>query len=672
MNSDYDITLHSDETSASETARDRFLGFIGLGEGEEDRNVETKAVALTPNLDDGRIPPIADSVGEGLDNDVLDEGVVLSSQPEDFDLLTSESGNPVDRPVSFSADSSSEQTRTGAVLMEQADRLPASAETVEPAVSPDETTGLEKTLSLECPECRGELALHRRHLGIEGVCVWCHTPIVAAESPRDSVVRVFPVLGRIAKPPAAASEPSVDPAPPGIENGEPEAAAENVSPDFGFPSEMTAPPAPTTDLSENPDNAFSTQPEEGISPFDLDALYATSGFGDPAPAAEAPLTNSPSAELGPMRGPASSAPSPPNDIPSFSAATPWGAPARPTDDPPAPAPNAPTDSGPETSGHESLLPSDDLSNDFATSFAANGFGNPGAPSELGGFTAPGQSNPAIDSAAPLTDDFAVGLQASGFALKNAAAPEPTFAGVATEEKNYPTVPEEDVSLDNTSEDKAEFGFFPELPKGGTPDTGWGISEPIGAKFSDDAPVPLASETAFPLGGVTSSFLDDSLGASPTLFSCPAFLSSETPSSFLSGSASTPPHAEMPSMSPSPPDLTDDPAAPVDSPQSPLLQTPGSAFSAITHSVAAVAPNVVFEPLGSKPKPKVRKGFIVLMAVILGFSAGAALASFVLPVGEYVEAARTMMEKKFNPASPPPPLILPAIAAETNPGFLPNP
>lgn len=56
-----------------------------------------------------------------------------------------------------------------------------------------------------------------------------------------------------------------------------------------------------------------------------------------------------------------------------------------------------------------------------------------------------------------------------------------------------------------------------------------------------------------------------------------------------------------------------------------------------------------------------------MAVIVGFAAGAALASFVLPVDEYVQTARAIMEKKLNPeATNPQPSILPIIAEETNP------
>lgn len=63
---------------------------------------------------------------------------------------------------------------------------------------------------------------------------------------------------------------------------------------------------------------------------------------------------------------------------------------------------------------------------------------------------------------------------------------------------------------------------------------------------------------------------------------------------------------------------------------------------------AALPQAAALPLGVKPKPKVRKGFLVLMVVILGFASGAALATFVLPVDRYVQVARDFMEAKFAP------------------------
>ncbi len=85
------------------------------------------------------------------------------------------------------------------------------------------------------------------------------------------------------------------------------------------------------------------------------------------------------------------------------------------------------------------------------------------------------------------------------------------------------------------------------------------------------------------------------------------------------------------------------------PTSAAMPAAGDAPSLVasTGAVAPAMPTVTSQPLGSKPKPKVRKGFVVLMVVIVGFASGAALASFVLPVEEYVAAARAFMESKLG-------------------------
>lgn len=707
MNSDYDITLHSDESSASDSARDHFLDSIGLGEKEGDENgeMEVGVVASDPE----------DSSHETLDDETLDEGVVLSSQPEGFELPADQSASAGERPVSYSPGSSSEHTRTGTISIKPDDRVPSSGGmTGKAEVIPDENTDHEKLLALECPECRGELALRRSHLGIEGLCVWCHAPIVAAESPRDSLVRVFPVLGRIAKPLAAPADSCLAPAV--IEDGAREATAETERLEFDLPSEITDPTAlmamddpATEDLGD----AIPTESKEEPSPLDLDALYATSGFGQPAAHTDAPPTG-----LGQMMA-ASIAPTPP-EAPAFSVATPWGAPAQPTTDPTPTGPLAPTEPETETNDEGPVSLSDDFAASFHTSgFDTSGFGSATAPSELGNFTAPGQSNPAPDAAIPPTNDLAADFQTSrfggpepapaseatksaetaetaadvdfatalasagfgspalspepenpavcpspetpapmvetpGFTFQNAPVSELIFGDDTTEEKRSSAILGQDFSTENTSEDKAEFGFFPGLSKAETTSGGWGISEPIGTSSPDDAPVPLALEATFPqgAGAVPGSFVDDSTP------------SPEPPVSFFSEVAPRPAFPAMPRMSSAAPGLAGDPSTPA---MPPLLQTQESTFSSITNPIGTAAPNVVSEPLGSKPPPKVRKGFLVLMAVIVGFAAGAALASFVLPVDEYVQTARAIMEKKLNPeATYPQPSILPIIAEETNP------
>lgn len=60
-----------------------------------------------------------------------------------------------------------------------------------------------------------------------------------------------------------------------------------------------------------------------------------------------------------------------------------------------------------------------------------------------------------------------------------------------------------------------------------------------------------------------------------------------------------------------------------------------------------SPTVTSQPLGSKPAKKKGKGLVVFMVILLGLVCGAALASFVLPVDEYVGKARAFMEQKLN-------------------------
>ncbi|NLT70987.1 MAG: hypothetical protein GXX91_09870 [Verrucomicrobiaceae bacterium] len=136
---------------------------------------------------------------------------------------------------------------------------------------------------------------------------------------------------------------------------------------------------------------------------------------------------------------------------------------------------------------------------------------------------------------------------------------------------------------------------------------------------------------------------------------------ETPVSLFSEAPpqSIPP--ATPETPPAAPDPSDEPAP---------SQMAESVFPSLSNPGGTGAPNVVSEPLGSKSKPKVRKGFLVLMVVIVGFAAGAALASFVLPVDEYVQAARTFMEGKFgSPAGGT--SVLPVIAGEAHhPGIAP--
>lgn len=871
MNSDYDITLHSDEASSPGNARDRFLDALGLGEIPAAPEV-TGSVEVENSIDDS-----------------VDEGVVLSSMPDDLELpaVESQSGQ---RTISYSLGSSSERTRTVAISITPGERVPAveadsGAESVDSI--PDKPANLDENLTLECPECHGELVLQRRHLGIEGLCVWCHTPIIAAESARNSIVRVFPVLGRITKPftapavapvativedlaempepvaevavstpevaadapaPAVVTEAPAEVAAPAAEERafatEPEFEPTSFSPEaFGF-----GPPAPAptpvsmtslpTAIPANSAPEFGSASKEEVSPFDLDALYATSSFSQIALDADVPAagfgeTMTGAAQPGPLEtetraqaqipgfgaflqsgaaesaaplaeswsSPAAPAAAAPQEAASFTAATPWGPPSNPTanataliplapsssgyggnDEAPVslptdfatgfgmPAPAAPTVSlmaeipeaepsaapwatafeattpATETPATGMVMPAPTPEDDFAAAFSPGGFGNPAAPSDLGSFTAPGQANPDF-TAAPLTNDFASSFPTTGFgaaapkpepepeiapvvastieaapaslptpvddfaaAFSSAGfgAPTPTpvatmkeseptpaafgfssyidpsptppvvgpvadtvetpeftfhnspaskllFGGDSTEEKRSFAMPGHGFSTGSSSESEGKAPFFPEVPA-----TGWGISEPIGMSSPDDAPVALSSGPVFvPGAGMTQGtpFEDSpfpSLAESTAVAGTapgtgtPVSLFSETAPAMKSPTPPLMPMAPPMETTPAAPAMSEASTLPVSMPSLPRTQEP--TFSSIANPIEASAPNVVSEPLGSKPKPKVRKGFIVLMVVIVGFAAGAALASFVLPIDEYVQAARSLMEAKFNPGS----------------------
>ncbi|MEM6277835.1 MAG: hypothetical protein AAF733_00045 [Verrucomicrobiota bacterium] len=91
-----------------------------------------------------------------------------------------------------------------------------------------------------------------------------------------------------------------------------------------------------------------------------------------------------------------------------------------------------------------------------------------------------------------------------------------------------------------------------------------------------------------------------------------------------------------------------------------------------------APQVTSQPLGSKPARKKGKGLIVLLVIILGLVCGAALASFVLPVDEYVAKAQSFMKEKLNmepdvdPAAFLSEMIVPGASEPAAPGLQPAP
>ena len=102
------------------------------------------------------------------------------------------------------------------------------------------------------------------------------------------------------------------------------------------------------------------------------------------------------------------------------------------------------------------------------------------------------------------------------------------------------------------------------------------------------------------------------------------------------------------------------------------EAPESAEEAVAEAIslpkAGATPTVTSQPLGGKTK-RPRKGLVVFVVLLIGLTCGAALASFMLPVEDYVLKARAFMEETFDPAAVsnpvvPPELMTPAPEATT--------
>lgn len=192
MNPEPSDNVKSAQEAEVEEARSRFLNSIGLGFGGQ-RAFDGESPVSEERPVDG---------GHGRVS-VSQEGVALSSQPDDLELpgvaraddspgedefedIPSE--NHGEEEMTVSADSQAEASVEKALEEEGAD---------------------EEVLNLQCPNCEGELALNRIHLGVPGACVWCQTPIVAAESAQDKAVRIF-LIGSPPEAEAKHAAPATD------------------------------------------------------------------------------------------------------------------------------------------------------------------------------------------------------------------------------------------------------------------------------------------------------------------------------------------------------------------------------------------------------------------------------------------------------------------------------
>lgn len=768
MDPDFDITLNSSDEGSEVSAKGQFLNSLGLGESDLGAPIRADRGSRIPEDDGVVLSSMPDDLGFTAPGMVPDRGVTLLSQqlPKERETITAISLPTEDETQPEPEDPSNSQSE--------------SSESIATGVD------LEESLSLQCPECHGSLVLKRLHLGIEGACVWCHTPIVAAESGRDGQVRVFPILGQapvtskashaemgeaptptaIAAPvleiaESAAEGPSaITPIQAIAESAPAETAAQvsTVEPPLSFAGFGALAPSTSSLPTSAPESftavgfgvlpesapalpapiASANEPDAAINTPDLDSLYETggflaampsptapSGFGEAiaktpspalaevpiaevpvpefagfgtlstpsAPAAEMPvpgfgafLQNTPTPEVAePTVEKASVAGAPePGPEGAFFTPTPWGPPTA-LAKPAAPTPAAPATS-PAAATAPGALPAippagDDAPSSLPGGFAS-GFGLPSAANP-----APAPSTPAAPTweaafgslkdlpttpeSAPVSDipankGFGEGFLSAGFAsaapatmLERPAPAATTFdTGFSIQPSTAAKVQEEAKSLEETRSFAPPFqAFATGSSSDGEPVAKnlFGEPSPAGSLWgaggsADDAPTPFA-----PLAPLAD------LGESAPLVDAePLFTASEDePSIALSSPNPTgatsmfadfrvaDPEAPAPAPAPAPVEAP----APVGPPALPSSAASESSLPAsVPPASPTVTPQVTSQPLGAKPKPKVRKGFIVLMVVIVGFASGAALASFVLPVEQYVNAARAFMESKFSGGS----------------------
>ena len=79
-------------------------------------------------------------------------------------------------------------------MVEESEPVTGSSEAVEVAEPELEV------LEVLCPACKKALSLRREFLGIEGACVWCQTPIVAAACGLNGEVRIFRIAVELPGP----------------------------------------------------------------------------------------------------------------------------------------------------------------------------------------------------------------------------------------------------------------------------------------------------------------------------------------------------------------------------------------------------------------------------------------------------------------------------------------
>lgn len=149
-----------------------------------------------------------------------------------------------------------------------------------------------EVIRLLCPACTGGLNLQRRHIGIEGSCVHCHSPIRAAVRPNGEVFAEIPV--KMVPP----QSPPQEIAPPREEKPKPTSFAQIDTPELETP-EKTGTRFPLPESTPDVKNKAPGTEEHASAPAShtpevtADTGSANSPWGFPKPAQNRPAFSEP-------------------------------------------------------------------------------------------------------------------------------------------------------------------------------------------------------------------------------------------------------------------------------------------------------------------------------------------------------------------------------------------
>lgn len=635
----------------------------------------------------------------------VEEGVTLSSASDDLELLGAPVAEPVHaRVISYQVGkkaADSDAIPTGEELGNESPAAGIEAVSAEEQVVPDSDGDEEKPLQLNCPECQRDLVLMPQHLGVKGSCVWCEARIVAARSGSDGQVRVFSLscpdalkspggttkdIGPVAAGPV--SDPIGEPAPAAAEENHLAAATEKSATEAELPETRDAAPAwgGGFEAAHAPAGLENSEVAK-TPPADSDFAEASAGFGEAgslSPEESHPVET---------EGESATADSPSGfggfeECSSFSGGHVMKSEEGKLGEHVFRVSPLPTEPGLDaiSSGFASA---NRFSEDFpqeisapvdeaprAVGFSATPFelGQPGD-SEKKKVEATGAAAPLL-SEAGLTEPHDAGERSSSF-------PPPTKASTAGFETPAPPRPAANPEGAGTV---SSSGMVSLWSNSSEMIAGWGgpasnPPAPVGS-LPASVPAPVANESqssgfAIPATS-TGSFAEetgpDQRAASPSFDSVFSVSGNDDSKDRETASREGAPaegglspamesgrsEEEFPPPSEAIPGLFGSgdgggassslfvpPGTSTNPPPIPETSFPDTISDRSGNGLFGAAPNVTSKPFGSKPTKKKGKGLVVLLVILLGLVCGAALASFVLPVDEYVERAKLAMEKNFT-------------------------